>query len=37
MENIVLILQLEKHMKICFEKLRLSMKKILDKKDSDKF
>lgn len=37
MENIVLILHLEKRMKICFEKLKLSMKKTFDKKDSDKF
>lgn len=37
LENIVLILHLEKRMKICFEKLKLSMKKTFDKKDSDKF
>ena len=37
MENIVLILHLEKHMKMCFEKLKLSMRKTFDKKDSGKF
>ena len=37
MENIVLILHLEKHMKMCIEKLKLSMRKTFDKKDSDKF